>query len=59
MKRLIDKGKFQKCGSNKQATLRENNRLSRSALPAYEKGKCIFYQLDKKEKLYALGIGRQ
>ena len=55
MKRLIDNGKFQKCGSNKQATLRENKRLSRSALPAYEKDKCIFYQLHKKEKLHALG----
>ena len=58
MKGLIDKHKLQKSGTNNQATLQENKRLSRSALPAQEKDKCIFYQLNKSEKLHALGTDK-
>ena len=47
--------KNQKSGSKNQATLRKNKRLSRLALPVYEKDKCIFCQLDKNEKLHGLG----
>ena len=47
LKQSIDKPKPKKSVSNYQATLRENKPLSRSALPAYEKDKCIFCQLDK------------
>ena len=37
LKRFINKRKLQKSGSNNQATSRENKRLPRSALPAFEK----------------------
>ena len=59
LRRLINKRKLQKSGSNYQAILRENKRLSRSALPVYEKDKCIFFQLDKNVKLHALGTNKK
>ena len=59
LKRLIDKRKFQKFGSNNKATLRENKRLSCSVLPVYEKDKCMFYQLDENEKLHVLGTNKK
>ena len=33
--------------------------MSLSALPAYEIDKCIFSQLDKNEKLHALGTNKK
>ena len=33
--------------------------MSLSALPAYEIDKCIFCQLDKNEKLHALGTNKK
>ena len=58
LKQLIHKCKLQKSGLNNQATLRENKQLSRSALPAYKKDKCIFCQLEKNAKLNALGTNK-
>ena len=56
---LIDKHKLQKSGTNNQATLQENKRLSSSALPVYKKDKCIFFQLNKNENLHALGTDKK
>ena len=59
LKQLIHKYKLQKSGLNNQANLRENKQLSRSALRAYKKDKCILFQLDKNEKLNTLGTNKK
>ena len=59
LKRLIDKRNLQESGSNNQATLQENKRLSRSAVSVYEKDKCVFCQLDKNERLHALATDKK
>lgn len=59
LKRLIDKRKFQKSGSNNQDTLRENKQLSRSALPECEKNRRMFCLLVKNEKLQAPEINKK
>ena len=53
LRRLINKRKLQKSGSNNQAVLRESKRLSRYCL------ECIFFQLDKNVKLHALGTNKK
>ena len=59
LKRLIDKRKFQKSGSNNQATLRESKQLSRSALPECVKNRRMFCRLVKNEKLQAPAINKK